>query len=115
MKKGFVLYFENCKQLHKLPDALYAAVMRATVEYAQRLAEEDGQEEFLARQRAALPPEAAMALDFMAVSVRRDHESYQETIRRREEQREYRKQETDADRKVRQMQKYVRQLSAGRQ
>ena len=115
MKKGFVLYFENCEQLRQLPDALYAAVMRATVEYAQRLAEEDGQEEFLARQRGGLPPEAAIALDFMAVAVRRDHESYQETIRRREWHRENRKQEAVTDRGVEEMRKYVQQLSAERQ
>jgi len=82
-KKGFVMYFDNCRKISHLPDESYAAVMRAIVEYAERLARGQEQEAFLEQRLSALPPEAAMALCFMADAARRDHESYQETIRRR--------------------------------
>lgn len=117
MKKGFVLYFDNCRRLQPLSDALYSAVMRATVEYAQRLAEEDDQEAFLERQRKTLPPEGAMALDFMAVALRRDHEKYRDTVHRREQQRERRpaKQTPDTPWGSREMQAYVRELHGSSQ
>lgn len=82
-KKGFVMYFDNCRKISHLPDESYAAVMRAITEYAERLAKERDQEAFLEQRLSALPPEAAMALCFMADAARRDHESYQETIHRR--------------------------------
>ena len=83
MKIGFVMYFENCRMLRDLSDAQYAAVMRALSEYAERLAAGNGEETYLERQKAALPKETAMALEFMAGGVRRDHQKYQETIDRR--------------------------------
>ena len=83
MKIGFVMYFENCRMLRDFPDEQYAAVMRALSEYAERLAGGNGEEAYLARQKADLPKETAMALEFMAGSVRRDHQRYQETIDRR--------------------------------
>ena len=83
MKIGFVMYFDNCRMLRDLPDGQYAAVMRGLTEYAERLAEGRGEDLYLEQQKSVLPREVAMALDFMAGSVRRDHEKYLETIARR--------------------------------
>ena len=83
MKIGFVMYFDNCRMLRDLPDEQYAAVMRGLMEYAERLAEGREEELYLEQQKSVLSREVAMALDFMAGSVRRDHERYLETIERR--------------------------------
>lgn len=83
MKIGFVMYFDNCRMLRDLPDAQYAAVMRALAEYAERLADGRGEEAYLEQQKAGLPRETAMALDFVAGSIRRDHRKYQQTVDRR--------------------------------
>lgn len=76
MKKGFVVYFDNCVQTAALPDATYAAVWRAVFRYAQLLAEGGDAEGFLQERLAALPAEGAMALRFLSDNARRDHGRY---------------------------------------
>lgn len=76
MKKSFLVYFDNCRQLECLPDEAYAAVWRTVAEYARRLAEGDEAEKWLAQRLAALPAEVSMAARFMTDNVRRDDSTY---------------------------------------
>ena len=91
MKKGFVMYFENLRMIRELPDHQYAAVVRALGEYAERLSEGQGEEAYLEAEKAKLPRQVAMILDFMAGGARRDHEKYVGVERRRSQYREGRK------------------------
>ena len=83
MKKGFVVYFDNCRQVEHLSDRTYAAVWRTVTEYARRLAEGDGAEEWLAQHLAELPGDAAMAARFMTDNARRDDDTYRSRIEQR--------------------------------
>jgi len=91
MKKGFVMYFENLRMIRDLPDHHYAAVMRALGEYAERLSMGQEEEAYLEAEKAKLPRQVAMILEFMAGGARRDHEKYQEVERRRSKYKEERK------------------------
>ena len=83
VKKGFVVYFDNCRQVEHLSDRTYAAVWRTVTEYARRLAEGDGAEEWLAQHLAELPGDAAMAARFMTDNARRDDDVYRSRIEQR--------------------------------
>jgi len=83
VKKGFVVYFDNCRQVEHLSDRTYAAVWRTVTEYARRLAEGDGAEEWLAQHLAELPGDAAMAARFMTDNARRDDDTYRSRIEQR--------------------------------
>ena len=76
MKKGFVVYFDNCRRVNRLPDGMCAAVWRLVSTYAQYVAEGQDAETWLEEQLAALPPEAAMAAEFMTDTARRDDQRY---------------------------------------
>ena len=78
MKKGFLVYFDNCRQTKELPDDQYAALWRALFEYAERLAGDGDAEAFLEEQSVAMPVLSAVTLRFIAGNIRRDHQRYQE-------------------------------------
>jgi len=83
VKKGFVVYFDNCRQLEHLPDRAYAAVWRTVTEYARRLAAGEEAEDWLTQRLASLPADAAMAARFMTDNARRDDDAYQSRIEQR--------------------------------
>lgn len=83
MKKGFVMYYDNCRRLERLSDKQYAAAMKCVVAYTERLANGEDAENYLKQRLAELSAEAAMAVSFMTDDARRDHEKYLETIARR--------------------------------
>ena len=78
MKKGFVVYFDNCRRVNRLADGMCAAVWRVVTTYAGYVAEGREAESWLEEQLAALPPEAAMAAEFMTDTVRRDDRRYRD-------------------------------------
>ena len=83
MKKGFVVYFDNCRLLEAMSDRAYAAVWRTVTEYARRVATDEEAEDWLAQRLALLPADAAMAARFMADNVRRDDIAYCQRIEQR--------------------------------
>ena len=119
MKKGFLVYFDNCRLLEALPDSAYAAVWHTVTEYARRVAEEEGREgtaaeRWLTAHLEKLPPEAAMAVRFMAENIRRDDAAYRERIaQRRERAEQYRSGARSADSQQRELAFYVSQLHRG--
>lgn len=92
MKKGFLVYFDNCAQTIPLPDGTFAPLWKTIFGYAQRLAEDRDAEAWLEEQTAGLPPESVMALRFITDNVRRDHLRYQD---RTAQYRAARQQQTD--------------------
>lgn len=78
MKKGFLVYFDNCRQTEDMPDHLYAAVWRANFTYGELLARGEDAEGYLKARLSSLPKEGRMALRFMSDNARRDHERYRE-------------------------------------
>ena len=85
------MYFENLRMIRDLPDHHYAAVMRVLGEYAERLSVGQEEEAYLEAEKARLPRQVAMILEFMAGGARRDHEKYTEVERRRTQYKEIRK------------------------
>ena len=85
------MYFENLRMIRDLPDHHYAAVMRVLGEYAERLSGGQEEEAYLEAEKARLPRQVAMILEFMAGGARRDHEKYEEVERRRAQYKEERK------------------------
>lgn len=76
MKRGFVVYFDNCRRTAALPDEEFAAVWRTLFRYAELLAEGGDDESFLAERVQSLPAGAGMAVSFIAGNLKRDHRSY---------------------------------------
>ena len=77
MKKGFVVYFDNCHESKELPDDQYATLWRALFEYAERLAGDGDAEAFLEEQSTAVPVLLGVTMRFIAGNIRRDHLHYQ--------------------------------------
>ena len=77
MKKGFLVYFDNCKQTAVLPDDQYAAVWRTLFAYAEQLAKGEDGEACLEERVSAMPAATGMAARFIADNIRRDHQRYQ--------------------------------------
>ena len=86
-KRGFVLYFDNCEQIMRLPVEEMAPLVRVVMKYAMRLADEKEEQQWLAEQYRALTPAAGMALGFTVENLRRDHQGYLATTTRRAAQR----------------------------
>ena len=77
MKKGFLVYFDNCRQTALLPDDQFALVWRAIFRYAEQVAQGREAESLLREAERGLSGEAAMALRFIASTVARDNQRYQ--------------------------------------
>lgn len=90
-KKGFVMYFDNCKRLKGLPPKWRGEVVLVLSEYAERLDRDEGAEAYLQEQLARMPGEAALTLGFLADDARRDEAKYQAVIERRDQYKEERK------------------------
>lgn len=90
-KKGFIMYFDNCRRLKKLQPKWRGEVVLALGEYAERLGTGENAETYLQEQLARMPKEAAVALDFLADDARRDEGKYQSVIERRSRYKEERK------------------------
>jgi len=71
-KKGFVLYFDSCRCLEKLPPEQRGYLFSALCAYAEAVCEQDAEPGGFPARFPQLTRETQMAFSFMADAIRRD-------------------------------------------
>ena len=94
-KKGFVLYFDACKELEFLEPEQRGWVLTGAYRFAWECREKEAEVSEVLDRIPQLTPEARMACRFLCESIRRDtrkwrerREHYSQAARRREESKE---------------------------